>query len=36
MRRAQRWAMHLKSIRMGVPIHGDALTRATVRSGPHP
>ncbi len=28
--------MHLKSIRMGVPIHGDPLTRATVRSGPHP
>ena len=28
--------MHLKSIRMGVPIHGDPLTRVTVRSGPHP
>jgi hypothetical protein len=28
--------MHLKSIRMGVPIHGNPLTRATVRSGPRP
>ena len=28
--------LHLKSIRPGMPIHGDPLTRVTVRSGPHP
>ena len=28
--------LHLESIRYGVPIHGDPLTRAAVRSGPHP
>jgi len=27
--------LHLKSIRNGVPIHGDPMTRAEIRSGPH-
>jgi hypothetical protein len=27
--------LHLKSIRNGVPIHGDPMTRSEVRSGPH-
>lgn len=27
--------LHLKSIRKGVPIHGDPMTRAEIRSGPH-
>ncbi len=27
--------LHLKSIRNGIPIHGDPLTRATIHSGPH-
>ena len=27
--------LHLKSIRNGDPIHGDPVTRATIRSGPH-
>jgi hypothetical protein len=27
--------LHLKSIRNGVPIHGDPMARAEVRSGPH-
>jgi len=27
--------LHLKSIRKGLPIHGDPMTRAEIRSGPH-
>jgi hypothetical protein len=27
--------LHLKSIRNGTPIHGDPMTRAEIRSGPH-
>lgn len=27
--------MYLKSLRDGTPIHGDAMTRAEIRSGPH-
>jgi hypothetical protein len=27
--------MHLTSIRNGTPIHGDPMTRAEIRSGPH-
>ncbi len=27
--------LHLTSIRSGVPIHGDPMTRAEIRSGPH-
>ena len=27
--------LHLTSIRNGVPIHGDPMTRAEIRSGPH-